>query len=228
MKRYTIIWDFDGTILPPEPYDSEQSLLIHKLNQSREEIPFFMHVVGRVIIYADMKKQLRRTFKKLYLHFLMGTQIEVLDHVAEPLAEKISEADRQTLLRLKEDGHNMMVLSCGTVDLSERVLKIAGLDNCFSMIRGNRFRIENDQIIGMDFHIPNPEDKLKLINAQDIRPENSIVIGDGYTDHPLLSWAGIPVLIDRTGKKKARYAKKGYHVIFSIPEIVEMIEKEFV
>ena len=187
-----------------------------------------MHVVGRAIIYADMKKRLRKTFKKLYLHFLMGTQIEVLDHVAEPLAEKISEADRQTLLRLKEDGHNMMVLSCGTVDLSERVLKIAGLDNCFSMIRGNRFQIENDQIIGMDFHIPNPEDKLKLINAQYIRPENSIVIGDGYTDRPLLSWAEIPVLINRTGNKKARYAKKGYHVIFSIPEVIEMIEKKFV
>jgi len=43
-----------------------------------------------------------------------------------------------------------------------------------------------------------------------------------------LSWAGIPVLIDRTGKKKAQYAKKNYHVISSIPEIVEMIEKEFV
>jgi len=228
MKRYTIIWDFDGTILQPEPYDSEQSLLMHKLNQSGESISLFKRVVARTIIYADMKELFRRTFKKLYLYLLMGTQIEMLDHVAKLLAEKISELDRQTLLRLKEDGHDMMVLSCGTADLSERVLKIAGLDNCFSMVEGNRFQIENDRITGMDFHIPNPEDKLKLINAQGIWPENSIVIGDGYTDRSLLSWAGIPVLIDRTGKKKARYAKKGYHVIFSIPEIVDMIEKEFV
>jgi len=228
MKRYTIIWDFDGTILQPEPYDSEQFLLLHKLNQSRGKIPFFMHVLGRAIIYADMKEWLRRTFKRLYLYLLMGTHIEMLDHVAKLLAEKISEADRQTLLRLKEDGHTMMVLSCGTVDLSERVLKIACLDTCFRIIEGNRFQIENDRITGMDFHIPNPENKLKLINSQDICPEESIVIGDGYTDRPLLNWAGIPVLIDRTGKKSARYAKKGYHVIFSIPEIIEMIEKKFV
>ncbi len=227
MKKYTIIWDFDGTILQPEPYDSEQLLLLHKLHQSREKIPFFMHVIGRAIIYADMKEWFRRTFKKLYLSLLMDTHIEMLDHVAKLLAEKISEVDRQTLLRLKESGHTMMVLSCGTVDLSERVLKIAGLDNCFCMIEGNRFQIENDRIIGMDFHIPNPEDKLKLINAQYIRPENAIVIGDGYTDRPLLNWAGIPVLIDRTGKKKARYTKKGYHVIVSIAEIGEMIEKRF-
>ena len=175
-----------------------------------------------------MKERFRRTFKKLYRSLLMGTHIEMLDHVAKLLAEKISEADRQTLFRLKEDGHTMMVVSCGTVDLSERVLKIAGLDTCFSMIKGNRFQIENDQITGMDFHIPNPEDKLKLINAHHIRPEDSIVIGDGYTDRPLLDWTEIPVLIDRTGKKSARYAKKGYHVIFSIPEIVEMIEKRVV
>ena len=225
MKKYTLIWDFDGTILQPDPYDSEQFLLLYKLQQSREEIPFFMRFLGRAIIYADMNEWLRRTFKKMYLSLLTGTHIEMLEHVTELLAKKISEADRQALLYLKECDHTMLIVSCGTVDLSERVLKIAGVDTCFHMMQGNRFQIENDHITGMDFHIPNPEDKLKLIKAQYIRPENSIVIGDGYTDRPLLDWAGIPVLIDRKGKKSARYAKKGYHVVFSIPEIVAMIEK---
>ena len=228
MKKYTIIWDFDGTIFPREPYDSEQSLLIHRLIQSKESISLFKRVLVRAIIYADMKERLRKTFKKLYIWFLKGTKIEALDIVAGLLAKKISEADRQTLLRLKEDGHNMMVISCGTADLSERILKIAGLDNCFSIIEGNRFQIDNDQITGMDSHVPNPEDKLKLIGSQGICPEESIAIGDGYTDFPLLDWAGIPVLIDRTGEKKERYAKKNYHYISSIPEIVEMIEKDFV
>ena len=228
MKRYTIIWDFDGTILPPEPYDSEQFLLLHKLHQSREVIPFFMRTIARAVIYADMKERLRRTFKRLYLSLLIGTHVEILDSVAELLAEKISEANRQMLLRLQEDGHSMMIVSCGTVDLSERVLKIAGLGTCFLMIKGNRFQVENNHIIGMDFHIPNPEDKLKVMSEKNIRPENSIVIGDGYTDCPLLDWAGIPILIDRTGKKGTRYTKKGYHVVASIPEIVEMIEKQFV
>jgi hypothetical protein len=36
------------------------------------------------------------------------------------------------------------------------------------------FKIKTDQIIGMDFHIPNPEDKRTSINAQDIYPEKSI------------------------------------------------------
>jgi len=57
----------------------------------------------------------------------MGTHIEILDHVAKLLAEKISEADRQTLLRLKDDGHTMMVLSCGTVDFKRKNFKICRL-----------------------------------------------------------------------------------------------------
>jgi len=226
MKKFTIIWDFDGTILPVDPHDSEQSLLIYLLNESRETLPLFKRVTVRAIIYADMKEWLRNSFKKLYLRFLKGVKVEILDHVAECLAEKIPEADRQTLLRLKEDGHKMMVLSCGTADLSERVLKQAGLDGCFEMIEGNRFQIEKDHIIGMDLRVPDPEDKVKLTIAQGISPKKTVVIGDGYTDLPLLDWAGIPVIIDRKGEKKNRYASKDYHFISSIPEILQIIERE--
>jgi phosphoserine phosphatase len=79
----------------------------------------------------------------------------------------------------------------------------------------------------MEFHSLNPEDKLQIMNARGIPPEHSVVIGDGYTDLPLLDWARIPILIDRTREKKNKYAKKDYHFISSIPEIVEMINKDF-
>lgn len=223
MKLYTIIWDFDGTILPSDPYDSEQTLLLYKVNRAGEKIPFFKRVVARAIIYADMKEWLGESFKKYYLWVLKGTRIEVLDRVAEDLAKKISEADRQTFFRLNGDGHNMMIISCGTLELIERILKLAGLDGCFKMISGNRFQFENDHIAGMDFDILNPADKIKTMNVQGIMPEQSIVIGDGYTDLPLLDWAGISVLIDRTGEKKEKYSKKDYHFISSIPELVEII-----
>lgn len=226
MKLYTIIWDFDGTILPSDPYDSEQTLLLYKLNGLEEKIPFFKRLVARAITYADMKEWLGESFKKYYLWVLKGTPIEVLDRVAEDLIKKISEADRQTFFRLKEDGHDMMIISCGTLDLIERILKFAGIGGCFKMITGNRFKLEKDQIAGMDFDILNPMDKIKEMNDRGILPEKSIVIGDGYTDLPLLDWAGVPVLIDRTGKKKEKYTRKDYHFISSIPEIVDIINPE--
>jgi phosphoserine phosphatase len=226
MKSYTIIWDFDGTILPSEPYDSEQALLFYKVNREGGKIPFFKRLVARAIIYADMKEWLGESFKKYYLWVLRGTPIEILDRVAEDLAIKISEADRQTFLRLEGDGHDMMIISCGTLELIERILNLAGIGGCFKMISGNRFKLEKDQIAGMDFDILSPMDKIKEMNARGILPEQSIVIGDGYTDLPLLDWAGVPVLIDRTGEKREKYATKDYNFISSIPEIVDIINPD--
>ena len=228
MKKYTIIWDFDGTILPPDPYDSEQATLIHILNQTGNKTPLLKRLFTRAIIYADMKEMFRRLFKKFFIHFLINTKIETLDKVAEMLAQKISITDRKTFLKLKEYGHNMIIVSCGTADLSERILRYAGIEKCFKKVEGNRFKIESGHIVGMDFHIPDPQDKLKLVREWDISPKNSIVVGDGYTDRPLLDWAEISVLIDRTGKKKTQYAGKKYLIVSSINEIIDIVENNLV
>jgi phosphoserine phosphatase len=111
----------------------------------------------------------------------------------------------------------MMVLSCGTVDLSERVLKFAGLSDCFNRIAGNRFRFDADRIVGMQLRLPNPEDKLAMIKKLNLSADHTIVIGDGYTDLPLLNWASIPVIIDRSGKKKKQFTSHHFYFISSIP-----------
>ena len=223
MQAYTIIWDFDGTILPLEPYDSEQSLLLHVLAQSGNEIPLQKRIVARIIIFADRMEWIGKSFKRYYLWVLKGIHEDMIQEVSDHLAEKISKTDRQALLRLKAEGHHMIIASCGTLDLSERILKIAGIDHCFETILGNRLRIENNIITGMDLRILSPADKPKAMHAMGISTDNTIVIGDGYTDLPLLDWANFPVMLDRTGEKKDRYAKRNYHFISSIPEIFELL-----
>jgi len=107
----------------------------------------------------------------------------------------------------------MMVLSCGTADLSERVLRFAGLFDCFSRIEGNRFQFDADRIVGMQLRLPNPEDKLIMIKRLNLPPDRTIVVGDGYTDLPLLNWASIPVIIDRSGKKKKQFTSRNFYFI---------------
>ncbi|MEA3359349.1 MAG: hypothetical protein U9R17_08105, partial [Thermodesulfobacteriota bacterium] len=101
-------------------------------------------------------------------------------------------------------------------------------EKCFKKVEGNRFKIVSGRIVGMDFHIPDPQDKLKLVRAWNISPKDSIVVGDGYTDRPLLDWAEIPVLIDRTGKKKTQYTGKKYLIISSINEIIDIVENDLI
>ena len=227
MKTYTIIWDFDGTILPPAPYDSEQSLLMFRLAQLGQKISLIKRLLIRAIIYADMRECLRKTFKKLYVRFLIGTTIETLDYVAGKLAEKISKRDKRALMRFNMDGHTMLIISCGTADLSERILKASSLKDCFKIITGNRFTIEDNKITGMNFIVPNPDDKVKFADSLGVLSEGAVVVGDGYTDKPLLDWAKIPILIDRTGKAKTKYTRKNYQVVSSLDEIVGLLKRNF-
>ena len=212
MKKFTIVWDFDGTILPLEPYDSEQSLLIHVMNQSRKPYDWLKKVYIKAIIYADQHERLRRTFKTSYIRLLKGTPSGVIDEVCRSLAEKIPAADRRILRQLKADGYHMMVLSCGTADLSARVLKFARLLNCFSLVEGNRFKFDQDRLNGMALRLPNPKDKLHMMRTLNLSPEDTMVIGDGYTDLPLLKWSAMPVLIDRSGKKKKYFSDRNFYL----------------
>lgn len=225
MKPDTIIWDFDGTILPSDPYDSEQTLLLYKLNAPGVKISIFRRLVARAVIYADRKEWLKASFKKYYLWLLRGTPNEVLDRVAEKLAKKITLTDRRSYLSLYDKGYTLIVLSCGTLDLIERTLHLADLDNCFTVIKGNHFESQNNRITGMAFQILTPQDKLEIVKSLEISPQNAIAVGDGYTDLPLLDWASIPIMMDRTGEKRQRFAQKGYYFISTAADMLEVVQK---
>jgi len=220
----TIIWDFDGTLLPNDPYDSEQTLMMYKLHESGQRVSVFTHVLARLLVYADQKEHLRKVFKRFFIRFMTGSSTDIFDLVGRRLAVKISQADRQALRQLSGQGHRMVVLSCGTVNLSEIALHEAGLGDCFEMIAGNRFESDNGRISAMTLHIPNPQDKVRFLAERRIEPERCVAVGDGYTDIPLLDRAKISVLIDRTGRKQMKYAAKNYHFIRSLPEILGIIK----
>jgi len=57
---------------------------------------------------------------------------------------------------------------------------------------------------------------------------DAIAVGDVYTDIPLLDWAKISVLVDTTGKKKAKYRHKIYRFISSISEILSVLNSDSV
>ena len=225
MKTIRIIWDFDGTILPLEPFDSEQSLLTYRMAQCGQSFGRLKRAWARVIIFADRRERFRKTFKRSYIRLLKGTPSSALDVVSRNLAQKISTQDRNVFRQLKADGYEMMVLSCGTADLSERVLKFAGLSGCFSRIEGNRFQFDADRIVGMQLRLPNPGDKLALTKKLNLSPDQTVVVGDGYTDLPLLKWSSIPVVMDRSGMKKKEFASHHFYFISSTAQIMNLIEE---
>ena len=224
MKNKTIIWDFDGTLLPQAPYDSEQTLMLFKLDETIPRPPCIVRAVARLMIGADRRQVLRKTFKRFYIRLMKGTPTAVMDQIGRRLSDRIPPRDRQAIRRLKSENYRMLVLSCGTADLSERTLADAGLGGCFETIAGNRFKISQGVINGMTLHVANPVDKVKWLESRGISAEEAIAVGDGYTDIPLLDWAKVSVLLDRSGKKHKKYAHKNYHFVQSLSEILNIVE----
>ena len=223
MKPSVIIWDFDGTLVPNDPFDSEQTLMMYKLHESGEKIPFFIRALARALIYADQKEHFRKTFKRFYIRFMTGTAEDNFNPVGARLAAKITQKDGQALMQLANQGRQMIVLSCGTANLAENTLQQAGLAECFDIIAGNRFESVNGTISSMTLHIPNPEDKVRFLDKLKVDPAKCMAVGDGYTDLPMLDWAKIPVLVDRTGRKQIKYADKNYQFVRSLPEILDLV-----
>ena len=81
----------------------------------------------------------------------------------------------------------------------------------------------NDQISGMLHCMDNPENMVKFLQHKGIHADQTIAIGDGYTDIPLLEWAQIPIMLDRTGKKKALYGHKNYKFISELAEVLNIL-----
>ncbi len=223
MKTDTIIWDFDGTLLPLAPYDSEQTLMLYKLDEAAPRPPCFVRAMARLLIFADRRQMLRKTFKRFYIRLMKGTPIAVIDQIGRRLSDRITSEDRRTIALLTSENYRMLVLSCGTADLSERTLRNAGLSDCFESIAGNRFNISRGVVTGMTLHVADPVDKVKWLEKNGICADSAIAVGDGYTDIPLLDWAKISVLLDRTGKKRAMHKHKNYRIISSISEILDVL-----
>ena len=90
MQTATIIWDFDGTLLPLAPYDSEQTLMMYKLNNSPVRPPYAIRVIASLLIWSDRRQVLRKTFKRFYIRLMKGTPAAVMDQIGERLSDRIS------------------------------------------------------------------------------------------------------------------------------------------
>ncbi len=215
-----IIWDFDGTILP---FDSEQALLRSLWQQRRHRAGVARALFGRLLAWADERNYLEGPFKRLYAFCLHGLPVTELDTVAEEIAHHIVPAERLAIRALARVGKRMVVVSCGTGDLSQRVLQCAGVSDCFVALEANWFTFWQNRITGIDLHIHLPHDKLEAVARLGIDLANAIVIGDGVTDMPLLDRAACAILVDRRGKKATWAATRGYRVARSLAEIVTLL-----
>ena len=222
-----IVWDYDGTILPFTPYDSEQFLLDYLIN--KKKISIIKKVVARLAIFADKKKIMGYSFKKYYTWILKGIDASVVEEVSNALSLAIPDSHIDTFSFFAKKGFKMYIISCGTADLCVNPLKLKKADTFFSEIISNPIIYKNNKIDKMFYNVKRGSDKVAIAKKLNLDPQKTIVVGDGYTDIPLLDWSSFPFMLDpelNSQKiKRKKYANKNYTFIESLPQIVDIIEK---
>jgi phosphoserine phosphatase len=229
-----IIWDFDGTLYPLAPYDSEQTLL--RMHLEHLDGPFRLprKWLIHAVIHADRHQWFaggnqRKLYRHLYGWCLKDVPITLLDRAAASIAASITQRDRHALHRMHDRGLCMLVISCGTLDLSERVLRKAGIRNCFESVHANPLRIKNGLVTGITPFLTTAEDKRRLGEQLAGGHAHGVVaVGDGYTDIPLLDWAETAVMIDLDGSKRLIYDGKPYHFAPSIAAVDKLLTNNVV
>jgi phosphoserine phosphatase len=225
LRRFAIVLDFDGTILPSTPWDSEQTLLLARMESGRPGFPLARRLYCRLVAYGDRRGWLGSSFKSHYIRLLRGTERELVDEVAVRLADRISSETRRTFAELQERGHRLIIASCGTADLSERILGAAGVLHHFEALLGNRFVFARGKITGMQLSVPSPRAKLQIVRASGLSAESTVVVGDGPTDLPLLAWAGVPVVVAPNGARWPPRVRSSCSFITSISQIVDILRR---
>ncbi|NLS75729.1 MAG: haloacid dehalogenase-like hydrolase [Chloroflexi bacterium] len=214
-----VIWDFDGTLLP---YDSEQALL-RSLLRPPLQVGLHKALLARALSWADRHNLMERSFKRWYVRCLRGLPVEALDRLARQVARDISDADRRAIDEIRALGARMFVVSCGTGDLSQRILEAAGVAAGFLAIEANWFTFWGNRIEGMDLSIHLPADKLAAVKGLGISISHAVMVGDGITDLPLLDEAAYPILLDRAGRKATLIRENGYLGAASLPEVARLL-----
>jgi len=224
-----IIWDFDGTLYPLQPYDSEQTLLLLRLSMLKMSDGIFRRRFTQLMIHADQQQWfknriLRKIYSRMYGWCLNGTPTSLLDKTAEKIAATIGKRDRQVLLNIKKAGCPMHIISCGTLNLVERILMYAGLRNCFATVQANPLTITDGVVSGLKSSLITAQEK--LFAAKRLYHGNRcglMAVGDGYTDIPLLDWVELPVMITRDNLRKNPYAAKPYHFIPTVAALEKVL-----
>jgi len=222
-KIETILFDFDGTLLPCLPHDSEQALLDFLLRREKGRFRWFDRLLARTAIWVDQRELSPGFFKRKYGRFVLGTRSDTVDAICRRLADAVPGESREAVRELKQNGFEMHVISCGTADLAEGVLKHSGLRSCFDRVEGNRFHMVNGVVSGVAPQVKTPAQKVVVAKALGVDPDRTIAVGDGYTDLPLLDWAGKAVMLDPDGAKATGHAGKGYQFVAGIHELPDLI-----
>jgi phosphoserine phosphatase len=191
-KTAFIAFDFDGTLYPFHPYDSEHLLMLrcasHKglLNRRRARIAVSQDLAGKY----DWAR-----FTAAYRANTGSVQKQMFSDVARSLLARVP-AGQFDLFPMLGKIADLGIISCGTENIAVPFLEQAGLAPLFGPIVGKRFLFPDPGPTRMEIRVKGPEDKARVFDRLRAGYAKTVAIGDGPTDLAMLEQADLALVVD--------------------------------
>lgn len=224
-----IAFDFDGTLYPIRPYDSEQRMMF---KATRNAGTLKRRLAKRAVL-KDMKGMMHGgEFTYNYIRFTRDMPASLLDEVVEDLCTLVSDDVLLPLQELKDMGAELCIISCGTENLAERYLGRMNAREIFGNIIGKRFETTQGRLSSVQVTISSPADKVQALRheAEKLRERTgtaplTIAVGDGPTDIPMLQSADLGIIIDWEKGRDTSDVKNGFTYVGSIKEVCDIVKR---
>ncbi len=208
-----IAFDFDGTLYPIAPYDSEQYLMLIN-NRGTDRYKETVDVVKR-----DMEGKLgHENFNLAFGKLALGATEDDIEEVSDNLVKLIQVDEYVPFCSLCERA-DLVTLSCGSVDLARSFLRRLGILDCFLAFHGKEFVYREGHVSQVLFPVGTFEAKADIIRAYRRKYDRIIAVGDGPTDIPMLKASDKGIIVDLTDKKR----EYPFERVSSIKELLERI-----
>ncbi len=196
-KKVLTIFDFDGTLYPINPYDSEHLLLL--ANAERKGREFKQHCIQ--FIEQDQHHEYNdQSFHKHYETLVEDSTNDMIEEVAKSLSASVSLEEKDALLKLSEIS-DLGILSCGTDNIAIEFLRALGLLEIFTFVKAKHLVLKENRKANLQILVAGPDHKASLLDSERKKYETIIAVGDGPTDLPMLGSADLGLIINRNQTK---------------------------
>ncbi len=220
-KKYLIAFDFDGTLYPLYPYDSEQRLILSTANGRGH----LNRLRAKRMVLKDIQGKMKHgEFNRRYAELLGGCKPSHIEEVAKDISALV-DPEQFSLLKALSTLADLAILSCGTENIIHAFLSLHKIDHHFFQVSGKSLHFTQASKPEILCTIGSPEEKRSAFAELAKNYTHSIAVGDGPTDIPMLREADLALIIDWTGGE-SRYPFETFSDLYTALErCLSYIEK---
>jgi phosphoglycolate phosphatase len=214
-----VIFDLDGTLINSAvPFKDMKRKIIAYLQANGVTIGLLNEdMLNSEIMNLAVSDFQQKGFSRNQISEILAQASRIMNEVELQSAENATliEGVPQTLYTLKKQGLKLGIMTRGCREYTCKILAKFDLGKFFDAV------VARDDV---DQPKPNPEHAFRLLKLLGVRAQETLFVGDHWSDAECAGQAGLRFIFVGRGQGLERVRELGYQAVDSINDIIKFIE----